>query len=607
MKILLVAINSKYIHSNLAVYSLKAYYDHIAGFDKSFQQSHTEGDSPVEIAEYTINQLTDEIIAGIYKKRPDVIAFSCYIWNITKVYEVAVELNKILPDVPIWLGGPEVTYDSVKELKEHSYITGVMIGEGEQTFSELCEYYQNTGMALGSSDELRQILQIAFRDEKDLASIIKTPNRPLLSMDDLPFVYTNMEAFQNKIIYYESSRGCPFGCSYCLSSVEKSVRFRSLDKVFKELQYFLDVKVSQVKFVDRTFNCNHDRTLKLFAFILEHDNGITNFHFEIAADLLKQDEIDILKQMRPGLVQLEIGVQSANLDTIHEIDRVMNLEELSSVVNEIHEGENVHEHLDLIAGLPHEDLVSFQKSFDYVYNLKPEQLQLGFLKVLKGSKMHQKALEYGIVYQNRPPYEVLYTKWLSYEDVLTLKRVEDMVENYYNSRLFVNTMDYLSKQTNSPYSLYAKLANYYEINGLFEIKHTRITRYRILYDFMKEYLNEQADSKSFEIARERLIFDLYLRENLKTRPDFAIHGRLDEDAEEDKNVTRQLYQLCNAPKNAHLEHFTIDIESLTATKVPTARINGWTEQAHKGTWILFNYDTREPLNYNATITWIQGI
>ena len=354
MKILLTAINTKYIHSNLTVYSLKAYHDKKSEFKDT-----------VSIAEFTINQYVDDYISAIYKIRPDVIAFSCYLWNIEYVYECAKELKKILPNTDIWLGGPEVSYNAKSVLNNHSYIKGVMVGEGEATFTQLCMIYEN----LCSSDnicidnQLNNVLGIVFNSS---GNFIETNVRPLLNMDELPFVYNDMSLFENKIIYYESSRGCPFGCSYCLSSVEKSVRFRSLDLVFTELKYFLDNKVAQVKFVDRTFNCDHNRTLQLLSFLRDNDNGITNFHFEIAADLLKQDEIDIINTMRPGLIQLEIGVQSTNQDTIKAIDRVMNLDILSDVVKKIDKYQNVHQHLDLIAGLPYEDVESFKRSFKYI-------------------------------------------------------------------------------------------------------------------------------------------------------------------------------------------------------------------------------------------------
>ena len=552
MKFLLTAINTKYIHSNLAIYSLKAYHESKGGI------------ADVEIAEFTINQYVDDYIREIYKRKPDVIAFSCYLWNIEYVYECACELKKIMPDMDIWLGGPEVTYDSVSVLKKHPYIKGVMIGEGEETFTQLCNVYFNGYSCKNKyfdinfiNDKLRTVNGISINIDGDY---ITTPSRGLLNMDDIPFVYKDMSSFENKIIYYESSRGCPFGCSYCLSSVEKSVRFRSLFLVFKELKYFLDIKVSQVKFVDRTFNCDHNRTLKLLTFLKENDNGITNFHFEIAADLLKQDEIDIINTMRPGLIQLEIGVQSVNPKTIQAIDRVMNLDILSDVVKKVDSAGNVHQHLDLIAGLPYEDVNSFKHSFNYVYRLRPEQLQLGFLKVLKGSKMHRMADEYGIVYKSMAPYELLYTNWVSYDDILYLKQIEEMVELYYKAEA-------------------VEVIKYFE---------------------------------------QVLVFDLFLRENLKTRPEFAIV------IDNYKSIIRQLYTYIAAPKNSHIDIFTRDIKAVITKQNNINNIVIKTDDFLKNTgfnnkeqecitkdkniqFVMYDYDRREPLGNNAFVTCIDFV
>lgn len=571
MKTLLVAINSKYIHSNLAVYSLKA-YSKGCGMD-------------VEIAEFTINQYTNYIYKEIYKKKPDIVAFSCYIWNIDYVYEVSIELKKIMPDIKIWLGGPEVTYDSASVLSEHPHIDGVMVGEGEETFRELLTHYANQR----SDEELKCISGISYTGTN--AEIITTAPRPLMDMDKLDFIYEDMSKFENRIIYYESSRGCPFGCSYCLSSVEKSVRFRSISQVKEELGFFLQNKVSQVKFVDRTFNCNHERTKELLTFIRDNDNGITNFHFEIAADLLQDDEIAIMKMMRPGLIQLEIGVQSTNTDTIHEIDRVMDFGKLSCIVEKINEGENIHQHLDLIAGLPFENKESFVKSFNDVYALKPEQLQLGFLKVLKGSKMQRKAHEYGIVHTESSPYEVLFTKWISYEEILELKNIEEVVELYYNSGQYTHTMQLLLLEFDAPFEMYKGIADYYERNRLFDIKHSRITRYNILLDFIRIVVPDRA-----EVFEQVLVYDLYLRENLKTRPSFAT------DITETRGSLRMFYNLYSEKSNAHIEPFKVDIEKLCGLKLKTIKKQDeradWEAFSGK-TMIMFDYDERNPLNYEA--------
>lgn len=493
MKILLVAVNAKYIHSNPAVYSLKAAAGPLG--------------AQVEIGEYTINQKTDQILQGIYRKQPDVVAFSCYIWNRRIVGELIRELPKILPGICLWAGGPEVTYDAIEFLLEYPELTGVMRGEGEMTFSMLAAHY------IEERGPLFHIPGLAFRMQG--GKIHETGEAKLPDMDLLPFIYEDMEMFRNKIVYYESSRGCPFGCSYCLSSINRKVRFRSLSLVKQELALFLEAKVPQIKFVDRTFNVNPKRTEELWGWILEHDNGITNFHFEVGADLITDRELELMSRMRPGLIQLEIGVQSTNENTIRGIDRRMDLERLKMVVQRIKSFHNIHQHLDLIAGLPFEDLNSFQHSFDEVYALEPELLQLGFLKVLKGSKLYGKASDYGILWHQGPPYEVLQTDWLSYEDLLLLKGVEEMVEVYHNSHQFTQTLKELLKRYESPFDFYHELAVYYESRGWHQISHSRMARYEILREFLKQ------KGLMIPVIDQCMVYDLYVRENLKSRPAFA--------------------------------------------------------------------------------------
>ena len=495
MRILLAAINAKYIHSNLAVYSLKSY----AGSRLP--------DEDIQICEYTINQQIDRILADLYEKKPDMLCFSCYIWNITYVREVLAEVKKVLPEVKIWLGGPEVSYNAVAFLKKYPQVDGIMKGEGEQTFLELLQ-------AIREDAPLTEILGLTWRRED--GEIEDHPWRPAISLDEVPFVYQDMELFAHKIIYYESSRGCPFSCSYCLSSIDKCLRFRSLEKVLPELQFFLDQKVPQVKFVDRTFNVNHEHTMAVWRYLTEHDNGITNFHFEISADLLREEEVDLIAKMRPGLIQLEIGVQSTNPDTIREIGRTMDFPKVADAVTRVKACRNTHQHLDLIAGLPFEDYESFRKSFDDVYALHPEQLQLGFLKVLKGSRMYEQAQRYGVVWQERPPFEVLKTNWLSYGEILALKRVEEMVEVYYNSGQFACTLPKLEKHFQSPFRMFEALADYYQGRHLLEVNHARAARYEILLSFVREIAPEEEG-----LYRELTTFDFYLRENAKSRPEFC--------------------------------------------------------------------------------------
>ena len=498
MKVLLAAVNAKYIHSNLAVYSLRAY---------ALQRCDGICPREIEIAEYTINQPPDEILMDIYGHQPDILCLSCYLWNIISVENLVREIPKILPGIRIWLGGPEVSYNAREMLDKYPEITGIIRGEGEETFADLMDIYHRQP---DKKENFSAVKGITYWDEE--GKVVETPPQDVMDLSRIPFVYEHIEDFRNRIIYYESSRGCPFSCSYCLSSIDKCLRFRDLRLVEKEVKFFIDHGVPQVKFVDRTFNCRHDHAMAVWTYIKKYDRGITNFHFEVAADLLNDEEIELIRSMRPGLIQLEIGVQSANERTIREIQRTMKLDQVRDRVARIKEMKNVHQHLDLIAGLPYEGYDSFARSFDIVYDMEPEQLQLGFLKVLKGALMHDKAEEYQLLYQDRPPYEVLSTKWLSYGELIRLKQIEEMVEVYYNSGQFRNTIKHLRKEFSSPFAMYEALAAYYRENGLFGRQYSRIARYEILHHFIEvgkqqEYL-------------EWLTLDLYLRDNVKNRPPF---------------------------------------------------------------------------------------
>ena len=548
MKILLAACNAKYIHSNLAVYNLKS--------------CSGEYSSRVVVKEYTINQIRDDILKDIYLEQPDVVCFSCYIWNISFVRELVPDLKKILPQVEFWAGGPEVSYDAVEFLKKNPAFFGVMVGEGEETFHELAGYYIER-----KPETLSGIRGVAFRDENKGRDVVHTGWRELMDLSKVPFAYSNLTEFKNRIIYYESSRGCPFSCSYCLSSIDKKLRFRDIELVKKELQFFIDNKVPQVKFVDRTFNCKHDHAMEIWRYITENDNGITNFHFEISADLLREEELALMKTMRPGLIQLEIGVQSTNPQTIKAIRRTMDFEKLKGIVEQIHSFGNIHQHLDLIAGLPYEGYDSFHKSFCDVYALRPEQFQLGFLKVLKGSHMMEMTGEYQILYKDREPYEVLSTAWMTYGEILRLKMVESMVEVYYNSGQFKNTLVFLEKYFDDPFRMYEALGRFYEKKGYSEISHSRMRRYEIL----MEFAGEQKEIPS-EALSDVMLLDLYLRENLKSRPSFA---------SDQKPYERLIWDYRKAkkiPKTAHIEVF------------------------RDGKKLLFDYTDRDPLTNNAQLT-----
>ena len=577
MKVLLTAINAKYIHSNLAVYSLKAYAE------KNLSEN-AKADTEILLAEYTINQQIDDILQDIYKKKPDMLCLSCYIWNLNYVEEIVREIHKLLPEMLIWIGGPEVSYDGPTVLTRLPEADGVMKGEGEQTFCELIEFYNNKV----NTRALEQIEGIVYRKG---GQICENAWRKTMDLSKVPFVYHDMKDFEHKIIYYESSRGCPFSCSYCLSSIDKCLRFRNLDLVKEELQFFIDHKVPQVKFVDRTFNCKHDHAMAIWSYIMEHDNGVTNFHFEVSADLLNEAELELMSYMRPGLIQLEIGVQSTNEQTIHEIRRTMKFEEVARIVKRINSYGNIHQHLDLIAGLPYEDYESFHKSFVDVYALQPEQLQLGFLKVLKGSYMEEQKENYGLVYKGCPPYEVLYTKWLPYEDTLRLKGIEEMVEVYYNSRQFCYTLPWLERQFPDAFCMFEELAAFYEQHGYHLLNHSRTSRYEILLDFAKE-----KDVRHLEQYRQLLILDFYLRENAKNRPEFAGKELLDREEERrfyDREAEERVYlkgyetsEKRKLRKMTHLEKFSCDVMG---------------DMQARPVYILFDYQNRNPLNYQAQV------
>lgn len=487
MKFLLAAVNAKYIHSNLAVYSLKAYAE--------------KNGISVEMKEYTINQPKDYILKDIYLQKADAVFFSCYIWNISYVESVVKNLHAVSPKLPIFLGGPEVSFDARQVLERMPFLAGVLVGEGEETFVKL----------LKSDWE-----HLVWGQVYDSIPVC---------MDDLPFVYEamDMEELNHRILYYESSRGCPFSCSYCLSSVDKRLRFRSLDLVKKELQFFIDHKVPQVKFVDRTFNCKKDHALAVWRYLLEHDQGTTNFHFEVAADLLTDEMLDVMKQMRPGLIQLEIGVQSTNPETLKAIRRSMQFERVAEIVHRIHSFRNIHQHLDLIAGLPYENYDRFRRSFNDVYALEPDQLQLGFLKVLKGSFMYQMAQTYDCRFESEAPYEMLSTRWLTFEDRIRLKMVDKMVDVYYNSGQFTTCLPQLTDAFDTPFDFFLSLGEFYEEKGYEVLSHSRVRRYDILLEFAQEHAEAGKKAIDLEKLKKDMTIDLSLREKMKKAPAWAVN------------------------------------------------------------------------------------
>lgn len=583
MNIVLVGINAKYIHSNPAIYSLRAYAKARLEKEKGLECN-------IWLAEYTINQQKEEIIADLYQKKPDILAFSCYIWNWSMVQQLLRTFHKLCPQVPIWLGGPEVSFTPEEILKEHPYLAGIMVGEGEETFTELCRFYRQKGLKAGEADRgLKQPI------DGTVTARGRGEERGLTCLDDIPFFYEDMEDFVNRIVYYESSRGCPYRCSYCLSAIDKSLRLRSLERVEKELQFFLDNRVPQVKFIDRTFNANHRHARAIWQYLIEHDNGVTNFHFEIAADIITQEELELLFRMRPGLVQLEIGVQTTNSCTLQAINRPMKVEKVKEVAEAIGKRHNVHLHLDLIAGLPFEDYESFGNSFNQVYGLRPNQLQLGFLKVLKGSPLWERARDYGIVYEDHPPYEVLYTKWLSFEEVLKLKQVERVLEIYYNSGQFNYTVAMLEKEFLTPFAFYEALADFADKDRQAFAGSARSQRYQLLLDFVAEKVPDR-----IEMYRQLLTFDLYLREKIKTRPDFC--GSL----EQIRQISRNFYQQEERDRKYlpdYEEYTSKQLAKLTHLEAFGYSVwkRGTCEKLKENILVLFDYRTRDPLTAEADI------
>lgn len=654
MRFLLCGINAKYIHSNLAIFSLKAYADRkkIPGAE-------------IILKEYTINNYVEDILQDLYEEKADVVIFSCYIWNISFVRELAAELKKVSPDVKIWAGGPEVSYAANKFLMENPAFDLIMQGEGEEVFSELIRltveekcrikdvYKQSESKKVLSGimekrysierkqavkeekdiedkhfagednvyptnyidmSKLQKLQGIAVRDfsgeaalgnaESNIGNktkIINTGFATLMDMDTIPFVYEDFHLFEHKILYYETSRGCPFCCSYCLSSVDKTVRFRSLPIVKKELDAFLEAKVPQVKFVDRTFNCNRQRAIDIWSYLVEHDNGITNFHFEISSDLLGEEELELFAKMRPGLIQLEIGVQSTNGETVDAIHRHMDLDKLFHYVDRVHELGNIHQHLDLIAGLPYENYERFGCSFDDLYAHEPDQLQLGFLKVLKGTMMEEEVKKYSILYRNQQPYEVLGTKWLSYDEIILLKGVEELVELYYNSGQYTLTLKYAVPFFESPFCFYEMFSAWYRGKGYHKLNHNRLEKYNILREFLREHIDEH----EWDTLDEIMLYDMYLRENVKGRPAWAKDtaqykkewkALYREQGEKlfPEDVQAGIYDSKRAANQSHIEVFEINIKKFEQS--------GQVEK--KQVFCLFDYSRRNPLNRAArTVEW----
>ncbi|WP_294153182.1 B12-binding domain-containing radical SAM protein [uncultured Clostridium sp.] len=525
MKVLLTAINSKYIHSNLAVRYLR-------NFTKDLDYEGT-------VKEFTINDREERILEEIMREKPDVVAFSTYIWNAEMISRISNLIKRVNPEIDIIYGGPEVSFDSRTFLKENvgEY---VIEGEGEKTYRDFVLY------KLGKI-ELEQVRGLHYKINGDVFSNEK---RPLMNMEEIVFPYEADEDLSNKIVYYEASRGCPFNCKYCLSSTSHGVRFLNIDRVREELQYFIDKKVRLVKFVDRTFNCNHKFAMAIWEFLINVDTH-TQFHFEISADILKDAEIELLSKAPEGRFQFEVGVQTTNDDVLRNINRFVNFSDIKEKVEELMEIKNIKQHLDLIAGLPGEDYESFRNSFNDVYSIKPEEIQLGFLKLLKGSSMREEAEMYGMEYSPYPPYEILKTNLVSYEEMLKLKKVEEMVDKYYNSGKFNYIIKYFEDKFDTPFDFYYKLGMFFENKGYFNKNIGNIEYYKVFLDFNDEILHENNI-----FVNEIVKFNYLLYNKKRGLPDFLRSSMSKEEDKEIKASLRDEYSF----KEYHLEKFRMDIQ-----------------------------------------------
>lgn len=564
MKTVLIGINAKFIHSNLAIHSIRLY-----GKERGLDMS---------VAEFTINHQLDDILDQLYVLKADVLAFSCYIWNIDMIQLLLGELHKIMPETRVILGGPGVSFDSPSYLERYKAVDFVVSGEGEAVMYQLIR-------CIESGEDYSEISGISFRTDKGIRT---NPQGSPLDMSTLPFIYDqDFHTFDNRILYYESSRGCPYNCQYCLSSIDKGVRYRDIESVKQAFQWFLDHQVRQVKLVDRTFNCHPKRTEALLKYLVAHDNGITLFHFEVAADILTDEIITVLNQARPGQFQLEIGIQSTFEETLDIIQRKTDFEQIKTNVKRIQAPKNVHIHLDLIAGLPKEGYNRFSQSFDDVYGLRPDQLQLGFLKVLKGTGMRQMAQQYGLVFRDYAPYEILSTYDIGHDEMVLLKRVESVLELFYNSGHFKHTLQYMEGFFLRAFTMYEALGKHFEAAGGHLVKHAKLSLYDMLRDFGLSHDCPQT------VLESCLKYDLMLNEKIKKYPTWLtpdvtfeeMRRRFYQKAAE----TGQYVEASKADsvktlnRRYHLERFDYDVKKLEAQKVV----------------VLFDYEKRSHLNHGA--------
>lgn len=563
MKVLLTTLNSKFIHSNLAIRYLKEVAKDVADID---------------LMEFTINQPIEQILSTIYKGNPDMVGFSTYIWNVNEVLEIAEGLKIVKPNIKIMLGGPEVSFDGVQILEKHRFIDYIVYGEGEETFREML-----------IADDLCNVKGLIFRKEGEV--VINPPREQIKDLDNIPSPYENInEEFKNKIVYYESSRGCPFNCEFCLSSTIKGVRFFSIDRVKRDIGTLIKSGVSQIKFVDRTFNANKAYSREIMDFIMQENPENMNFHFEVTAHLIDDETLEYLKKPKEGLFQFEVGVQSTNPDTIKSIGRVTDFEKLKYVTSAIKKNRNIHQHLDLIAGLPFEDYKSFSKSFNDVYAIRPEKLQLGFLKLLKGSGLRVDQGKYNFKYLDNPPYEILETKWLEYGEIIKLKGIENLVEKYYNEEYFLHSLEFIIRNFfKSPFEFYEDFGSYWESTGLNEVSHSRNNLYQVLLDY---YLDRQLGLE--EYFKEIIKLD-YISNNKKLTLPLGIernsHNLKGEDLHDllknEDLLNTHLYEYSNLPTKKVINKVLVEAFSKDVLRIIK---NGYNiGDSDKRIFILFDY------------------
>lgn len=568
MKIILTTLNSKFIHSSLSIRYLRSYSKSI----------------PIELAEFTINQNLDYIVGELYKKRPDVIGFSTYIWNREETLQICETIKIIDPGIKIILGGPEVSFDGDKILKDHWFIDFIIYGEGEVSFNQLLERIIDGGL------KFHDINGLIYRNGEE---IIKNPPRELIqNLDSIPSPYRNLEDdFENKIVYFESSRGCPFNCQFCLSSTIKGVRYFNIDRVKDDLERLIDANVGQVKFVDRTFNANKKYAMEIMNFIMEKDPKDINFHFEVTAHLLDEEMLDFIKTAKEGLFQFEIGVQSTNEKTLKAIGRTTDIEKLKLITREIKSFKNIHQHLDLIAGLPYENYSSFRNSFNEVYEIKPEKIQLGFLKLLKGSGLRKDCEKYGMKFLDKPPYEILETSWINYSEILKLKGIEDLVEKYYNEGYFDNSLEFIIKNHyQSPFDFFEDFLDYWEYRDYHTVSHSRDRLYEILLSFY--YYKGYGDLKIMnEIIKYDYIYNHrnpYLPKFIDREGDRFIQKNKHRILKDGQILNKYLKHYKDKPtkqviKRVHIEKFEIELFELFNMDFKFDR------DMIKDTYILFEY------------------